>query len=92
MAEEIVKPLDAEVMPDKVVVLEAFSDPSFVLFTVLDLADGTSSGSNRFDLGDDGSTYWIQVLGWSRDRVYLEMDNVLRVIDFTTATEVAAWP
>ncbi len=83
---------NAGVTSDKVIVLEAFSDPSFVNFTVLDLADGTQTGTNRFDFGDDGSSYWIQVLGWSRDRVYLVMDSRLRAMDFTTATEIAAWP
>jgi hypothetical protein len=77
---------------DKVVVLEAFSDPSSVTFTVLDLVDGTQTGANRFAFGDDDSSYWIQVLGWYRDRVYLEMDGRLRVMDFVAATEIAAWP
>jgi outer membrane protein assembly factor BamB len=77
---------------DKVVVLQAFSDPSFIDFTILNLADGAQTGANRLDLGDDGSSYWLQVLGWRRDRVYLVMDSRLRVIDSMTAAEVAAWP
>jgi outer membrane protein assembly factor BamB len=82
----------AGVSLDKVIVLQAFSDPSFVNFAVLNLADGAQSGTNRFDLGDEGSSYWMQVLGWRRDRVYLVLDSRLRAIDFMTAAELAAWP
>ncbi len=76
---------------DKVIVLQAFSDPSFVTFTVLNLADGVQTGSNKFEF-KNSSSYWIAVLGWSRDRVYLEMDSRLWEMDFTTATDIAVWP
>jgi outer membrane protein assembly factor BamB len=80
------------VTSDRVIILEAFSDPSYLLFTDLKLADGSTSGSRKLDLGDDGFSFWFQVLGWRRDRVYLVMDNELRVVDFMTAEEIDAWP
>jgi hypothetical protein len=77
---------------DQVIVLQAFVDPSFVTFTVLNLADGVQTGHNKFELKDASSSYWIAVLGWRNDRVYLEMDNRLRLMDSTMATDIAAWP
>ena len=82
----------AGVTLDKVVVLQAFAEPSYITFTALNLADGAQTGSNKFALQDDGFAYWIQVLGWGRDRVYLETDGRLRVMDFVAATEIASWP
>lgn len=83
---------NARVTPGRVIVWEAFADPSFVSFTILNAAEGTQTGTNRFDFGDDTSSYWIQVLDWSRDRIYLVLESRLRVLDFTTATEITAWP
>jgi outer membrane protein assembly factor BamB len=77
---------------DEVVVLQAFSDPSFVTFTLLNLTDGVQTGSSKFEIQDASSSYWIAVLGWRRDQVYLEMDSRLRVMDFATATDIAVWP
>jgi outer membrane protein assembly factor BamB len=82
----------AGVSLDKVVVLQAFSDPSFIDFTILNLADGAQTSTSRLDLGDDASNYWLQVLGWRRDRVYLVLDDHLRVLDSMTAAEIATWP
>jgi outer membrane protein assembly factor BamB len=82
----------AGVTPGQVVVLEAFADPSFVSFTALNLADGAQVSVNQFTFDDASASFWIEVLGWGRDRVYLEMGGHLRVMDFMTATEIAAWP
>jgi hypothetical protein len=82
----------AGVVYDQVAILEAFSDPSFMNFTILNLADGSQIGLNSIDLREDSFNYWIQVLGWKDSQVYLVGDNLIRLIDFTTATEVAVWP
>jgi predicted RNA-binding Zn-ribbon protein involved in translation (DUF1610 family) len=82
----------AGAVQDQVIVLQALVDPSFVTFTVLNLADGIQTGHNKFELKDASSGYWIAVLGWRDNQVYLEMDSRLRLMDFTTATDVAVWP
>jgi outer membrane protein assembly factor BamB len=76
----------------QVLVLEAFSDPSVLSFTALRLSDGAHTGTSAFALGDDDSSYWLQVLGWDDNRVYLEMDNRLWLMDATTGEEIARWP
>ncbi len=76
----------------QVVVLEAFAEPVKLTFTLLNLADGSQEGASELSLDGDSSSYWFQVLGWHDDQVYLEIDGQLRLIDVTTATQVAAWP
>ena len=76
----------------QVLVLEAFSDPNTVNFTTLNLADGAQSGQSAYAFGDDGSSYWIQVLGWNSGRVTLVLDGRLRTLDYTTGQEIGVWP
>lgn len=82
----------ADVRAGQVIVFEAFTEPSMIIFTTLSLADGSQVGANEFAFDHDSFSYWFQVLGWYQDRIYLEMDGRLRLIDFNTATEIAAWP
>jgi len=76
---------------DKVILLEAFSEPGSVAFTVLNLSDGSQLRKNTLSLKED-SSYWIQVVAWGADRVYLEVGDHIRMIDFNSGAELIAWP
>ena len=82
----------AAIASGKVVVLQAFAEPNRVSFTLSNLGDGVQTGVNEFTPTNSGFGSWMQVLGWSHDQVYVELGGRLRVIDFTTATEIVAWP
>lgn len=81
----------AAISGDQVILLEAFSEPGSVAFTVLNLSDGSQLRKNSLSLKED-SSYWIQIVAWGADRVYLEVGNHIRVIDFNSGAELIAWP
>ncbi|MCJ7724231.1 MAG: PQQ-binding-like beta-propeller repeat protein [Anaerolineales bacterium] len=81
----------AAINGDKVILLEAFSEPGSVAFTVLNLSDGSQLRKNSLSLQED-SSYWIQVVAWGADRVYLEGGDHIRMIDFNSGAELIAWP
>jgi hypothetical protein len=75
-----------------VVILEVFSDPEVIEFTALEPADGLVSSQQTLDLGDGGSSYWISVVGWNGESVYLDLGGRLQVVDWVAGKETAAWP
>lgn len=82
----------AAVAADQVLVLEAFSDPVRLAFSALSLVDGVQGAAGELRLTEDQSSFWLQVLGWDDQRVYLDLDNRLRLIDALTGEELATWP
>ena len=81
----------AAINGDKVILLEAFAEPGSMAFTVLNLSDGSQLRKNSLSIQQD-SSYWIQVVAWGADRVYLEVGNQILVIDFNSGAELIAWP
>jgi hypothetical protein len=81
-----------EVRDDKVVIIDAEADPGTVTFTVLNLVDGSQFTQTRYSLDEKDSSYWMQVVGWSGDTVYLVLGTKLLMIDYLTGTEVGSWP
>lgn len=77
---------------DQPIILEAFSDPGIVTFTVLNPMDGSAIVKNTFEVNKDDSSYWMQIPGWDGARIYLEMDARLWLFDTLTGTKVADWP
>jgi outer membrane protein assembly factor BamB len=75
-----------------VVSLEAFAEPNTIVVTALNPADGSVNTMQTLSLGDDDSSYWIQVLGWDRERVMVDFDGRMNLIDFKSGTRVASWP
>ena len=75
-----------------VVIVEAFSDPDSLVLTALRPVDGSVTSQGTVDLGGDGSSYWLQVLGWEGESLYLDMGGRLKMINWLTADEIASWP
>lgn len=77
---------------DEVVLLEAYSNPDLLTFTEIKLADGRQVAANALAIDAGNSNYWLRVLGWGDDWVYLEAYNRVRLIEFVSATGLATWP
>ena len=73
-------------------VLEAFSEPGAVKFSIISLADGSPEGQSEYAVDEDVSTYWIEVLGWNSGRAYLVLDGSFRTLDYMTGQETGVWP
>jgi outer membrane protein assembly factor BamB len=82
----------ANAIPDKVAIFEAFRDPAYAIITVLNPLDGSSVSSNSVPFDDSSSSYWLQILGWHEDRMYVVTDNQIRLIDGDTGEQLGVWP
>ncbi len=74
------------------IILEAYSDPGTITFTVLNPMDGSTITENTLEINKDDSSYWMQIPGWNGERVYLVMDARLWLFDALTGSKVADWP
>lgn len=74
------------------VVMEAYAEPGVITFSVLDPANGDSISQNSLNVNDDDFSYWMQIIGWDGDHVYLVTDNRLWWVDALTGTELGTWP
>jgi hypothetical protein len=77
---------------EQVIVWQAFAEPGTIIFTVLDPMDGSTETENSFEVNQNDHNYWIQVPGWNGERVYLEMDARLWLLDALAGTEISIWP
>ncbi len=78
--------------PGKILVLEAYADPAHAALAIINPQDGTilNSSSLQFDQGD--SDYWLQVPGWTQERLFLVTGAQIRMVDTITGSQVAIWP
>jgi len=74
------------------VVLEAFAEPGVIAFSILDPENGNPTSQNSLNINADDFSYWMQVIGWNGNHVYLVIDGGLWWIDVKTGTEIATWP
>jgi outer membrane protein assembly factor BamB len=74
------------------VVLEAFTNPAVLEFSILDPADGSLVDQDPLEISDMDYTYWAHLIVWQGENIYLAIDGRLWWIDALTGTEVAAWP
>lgn len=78
--------------PEAVVLLEAFSEPGHLEFTLLDHRSGAEMNVASLEFQDDGISYWFQIAGWSQGGVYVVADDRLSLLDPKTGTLIAQWP
>jgi hypothetical protein len=82
----------ANTSTEPLIVLEAFAEPGVLTYSVLNLTDGNTTSQTSLEISDDESSYWMQVIGWQDEQVYLALDGRLWWIDGLTGTELASWP
>lgn len=75
----------------RVILLEAFSEPASISFTVLNLSDGSQLSKKIIKVAED-SSYWIDVIAWASDRITLELGDHIRLIDYANGAEITTWP
>jgi outer membrane protein assembly factor BamB len=78
--------------PGQILVLEAYADPAHATLTLLNPGDGTTLFSNSLQLDQGDSDYWLQVPGWTQERLFLVTGKQIRMVDTTTGEQVAVWP
>lgn len=73
------------------IVLQAFAEPGVLIFSVMNPIDGTTTSQASLEINNDDS-YWMDIIGWQDEQVYLAVDGRLWWIDGLTGTELATWP
>jgi hypothetical protein len=74
------------------IILEAFAEPGALVFSTLNPTDGTITAQNSLEINDNDSSYWMHLIGWQGEQVYLSIDGKLWWIDGLTGTDLATWP
>jgi hypothetical protein len=80
------------IFDDDLILLEAFSDPAELLLTTLDPGNGSVIEQQTVDIGLDGASLWIHVLGWEGDSLYLSVNSKLFLVDWRSGSKLAVWP
>ncbi len=73
-------------------VLEAFAEPGVLTFSALNPSDGSITAQNSLEINDDDFSYWMHIIGWQDEQVYIAVGGRLWWIDGLTGTELATWP
>ena len=76
----------------KPIILEAFTDPGVITFSVLNSKDSSITDQNSLEVNQNDYTYWMQIVDWQAEQLTLVVDARIWWINALTGEELATWP